>query len=258
VASSWIKEDILKHYHVPSEKIQVIPYGAPTLAYAPVSNENLERVRSKFDLKTPFFFYPAFTHRHKNHIRLLEALNLVREHHQLKTNLVCCGSQTDFWPEIEKTILSLNLKEHVKFLGFLSEADVKALYSLAEFVIIPTLFEASSLPVCEAWLEGNAVACSAVTSLPDQVGKAALLFNPLSVESIADAINTLTTDKNRRELLKQLGANRLSDFNWDRTARAYRALYRRAAGRLLSNEEKFLLSWDWMLHPDRVDQSPAV
>jgi hypothetical protein len=61
----------------------------------------------------------------------------------------------------------------------------------------------------------------------------------------------MSTDETLRDTLRQKGSRRVADFSWERTAKAYRAVYRRAAGRLLSSEEKELLAWDWMRDPRR-------
>ena len=127
--------------------------------------------------------------------------------------------------------------------------DLRALYHLAQFLVMPTLFENGGLPVSEAWHEGTPVTCSAVTSLPELVGNAALLFDPFSVEEIASAVRRMATEPSLRADLVRKGQRRLQDFSWERTAKAYRAVYRRAARRPLTDEDRWLLSWDWMRDP---------
>src|SRR6476660_1243505 len=102
-------------------------------------------------------------------------------------------------------------------------------YRLAQSVVVPTLFEAASAPLFEAWQHGTPVACSAVTSLPEQAADAALLFDPLSIEEIAAAIKTLTLDEKVRARYRQRGFRRLGDFDLERTTKAYRAVYRKTA-----------------------------
>jgi glycosyltransferase involved in cell wall biosynthesis len=137
-----------------------------------------------------------------------------------------------------------------------SSEELRAIYKLAQFVIVPTLFEAASGPVFEAWYEGVPAACSTVTSLPEQAGDAALLFDPLSVEAIAEALQRMATDKNLRDELREKGRTRLLDFSWERTAKAYRAVYRRVANRPLSEEDRSLLNWDWMRTPKPAKEEP--
>jgi len=241
VASRWVKEDIIQHYDVELEKIFVIPLGPPVEAYGPLSEKALSHVRQKFKLPDNFAFYPAQTWPHKNHIRLIEAIALLRDQHNVRVNLVCTGRKNHFWPHIAKRIDELCLGDQVRFLGFVTSMELRALYRLAQFVIIPTLFEAGSFPMLEAWYEGTPVACSTVTSLPELAGDAALLFDPTSVEAIAKAIYRMATDHHLREMLKQKGVNRVQLFTWDRTARMYRALYRKVAGYALTEDDKALI-----------------
>ena len=257
VASNWVKQDIVDHYHMNSKKIQVIPWAPPTQAYPDPKPDTPAGVREKYQLDTPFALYPSMTWEHKNHIRLLEALALLRDRDGLKVNLVCTGIKYDFWPRIEQRLIALGLQDQVKFLGLVPPQDLRPLYRLAQFVVIPTLFEAASGPLFEAWQESTPVACSTVTSLPEQAGDAALLFDPLSVDVIADAVAKMATKPNFREDLRRRGAKRLQDFSWERTAKAYRAVYRRAARHPLTEEDRWLLSWDWMREPQKKKEAEA-
>jgi glycosyltransferase involved in cell wall biosynthesis len=96
--------------------------------------------------------------------------------------------------------------------------------------------------VLEAFLEGTPVACSAVTALPEYGGDAVHLFDPTSVESIAEAMRRMAMDAELRAELRQRGAVRIRLFTWERTAKTYRALYRKAAERRLSDEDRSLLA----------------
>jgi len=251
VASQWVKQDIVEHYHVNPNKVQVIPWAPPTKAYPEPKADFLAGVRDRYELSSPFALYPSMTWEHKNHIRLLDALSLLHNRDGLKINLACTGHKNNFWPHIEERLLELNLSDQVKFLGLVPPQDLRALYRLAQFVVIPTLFEAASGPLFEAWQDDAPVACSTVTSLPEQAGDAALLFDPFSVEAIAQAVAQMATKPDLRESLRQRGTRRLHDFSWERSAKAYRAVYRRAAGYPLSEEDRWLLSWDWMREPQK-------
>ena len=166
--------------------------------------------------------------------------------------LVCTGGRHDFWSRIERRIQDLQLSSQVKFLGFVTEEELRGLQRLARCLVIPSLFEASSLPIFDAWLEGLPVACSRVAALPDQVKDAAVLFDPLRVESIAEGIAAVVTDGAMQDELRARGYRRVKDFDWERTARCYRAVYRRVAGMALTEEDRWLLAWDWMREPERT------
>lgn len=250
-ASEWVKQDIIRNFAINKDKIQVVPWAPSTLANEKPSEAKLQEVKEKYNLKQPFALYPAMMWPHKNHLRLLESLALLRDRDNLRISLVFTGHQLTFWPEVESRLVSLNLQDQVKHLGLLPRDEMRTIYRLAQFVVIPTLFEAASGPLSEAWQEDTPVACSTVTSLPQQAGDAALLFDPLSVEAIANAIRQMATIPSLREDLRLRGARRLQDFSWERTAKAYRAVYRRAAGKVLTEEDRWLLSWDWMQQPQQ-------
>lgn len=249
VASQFVKRDLVERYGIASDKVQVIPWAPPPLPdFAPATSvNNFSTLKGKYGLSDqPFVLYPAMTWEHKNHIRLIEALARLRDREALELRLVCTGYKTDFWPRIKRRMSELGIGEGVRFLGLVPREDLSALYRAAQFIFIPTLFEAASAPVFEAWQHDAPVACSSVTALPEQAAGAALLFDPFSVEEIARALARMATDNNLRDELRQRGARRLADFSLERTAKAYRAVYRRAAGRALNEEDRWLLSWDWM------------
>lgn len=247
VGSEWIKQDVIKQYNVSPDKVQVIPVASPTEVVPSSKCPEAEMIRKKYNLIEPFALYPATTWEHKNHIRLLRAIALLRDQKKYKLNLICSGDTVHFWAQVREVLVKLKLEDQVKFIGKIPFDELKSLYRLAQFVIIPTLFEAASAPLFEGWQEGVAVACSNVTSLPCQAKNAALLFNPFSIEEIADVLALMSQDEQLRKQLIIRGNERLKDFNWQRTAKAYRAVYRRASGVSLTQEDRFLLSWDWMM-----------
>ncbi|MEJ7848047.1 MAG: glycosyltransferase family 1 protein [Pyrinomonadaceae bacterium] len=247
VASQFVKQDVMEKYGVGADKIQVIPWSPPEIALNDFTEERAGLLFEKYDCPPrPFILYPAMSWEHKNHLRLLEAIALLRERDGLKINLVCTGHKNDYYPVIEKRLRELDLERQVKFTGIVEYEELSIFYRSAQFVIVPTLFEAASAPLFEAWQHGAPVACSAVTSLPEQAANAALLFDPFSVDGIADAIKVMSSDESLRDRLRIRGHERLQNFDAGRTAKAYRAIYRKAAGRNLNEEDTHLLKWDWM------------
>lgn len=252
VGSQWIKDDVEQQYGINPDKVQVIPECPAIQSATFLTMARLSEVKAKYQLETPFALYPAVAWPHKNHLVLLEAMAYIRDSYNLTIPLVCTGSRYEpHWPKIEQRISELDLQRQVKFLGFISETELRAIYRLSQFLIQPTLFEASSLPIFEAWLEGTPVACSNVTALPDQVMDAALLFDPTDMGAVVSALARMATEADLRDDLRERAYLRLRDFDSTRTAKAYRAVYRRAAQLPLTEEDLWLLSWDWMRHPER-------
>jgi glycosyltransferase involved in cell wall biosynthesis len=253
VGTQWIKDDVIRRYGTEATKVQVIPWAPPTHFYREPTAEHLATVPLRYSLETPFALYPAVTWPHKNHLRLLEALAHLRDTEGLIVHLVCTGSfYKPFHSRIEEKVRQLNLTSQVKFLGFVPEEDLRVLYRLAQFLIMPTLYEADSCPIHEAWSEGLPVASSNATALPDQVHDAGLLFDPKDVHAISTTVARMATDEGLRDDLRERGYRRVKDFDWERTAKAYRAVYRRAADVSLTEEDRWLLEWDWMREPEKA------
>jgi len=250
VGSQWVKDDVVREYHISPDRIQVIPFAPPTRALPAPTAAEISAAAARYRLDAPFAFYPSMAWEHKNHVRLFEALALLRDRDGMTVRLACTANVgLPFWPRIQAAVAENHLETQVKFLGYIPKEDLRALYRLAQFVVVPSLFEEQSCPVYEAWQDRVAAACSAVTSLPDQVGDAALLFDPYSVEAIAQAVRRMAADEALRAQLVARGAERLKRFRWDYTAKAYRALYRRVAHRPLTQEDQVFLKWDWMRNP---------
>lgn len=247
VGSEFIKDDVVRRYGVDSARVQIIPEAAPSEVGAEPSPEDLVRVRTKYRLQEPFSLFPSVTWPHKNHLQLFRALAVLRDSRGVTVPLVCTGSPFPaFWPRIEAGLREFRLSDQVTFTGHVSENDLRALYRLAACLVFPSLYEASSLPIFEAWLDGIPVACSNAAALPQQVRDAALLFDPNDPEDMATAIAAVLTNQDLRAALRARGTARLKDFDFQRTAKAYRAVYRRAGERPPTDEDRELLRWDWM------------
>ncbi|HYE17133.1 MAG TPA: glycosyltransferase family 1 protein [Tepidisphaeraceae bacterium] len=241
VTSSWVKRDLTAQFGTPPEKIAVVPLTGSLGAYQPPTDAELAATRAKFALPDAFAFYPAQTWPHKNHLALLDAIAHLRDHHNLRVPLICSGHQNHFYPTIQKRIADLNLTDQVHFPGFITPNELRALYQLCRCVVIPTLFEAASGPLNEAFMAGAPAACSNVTSLPEQAADAALVFDPRDPAAIATAIARLWTDPTLRRTLADKGRARVARWTWARAARHFRALYRQIGGRALTAEDRAML-----------------
>ena len=242
VGSSAVKSEMQQEYGLDPGKIFVIPCAPPVASYEGITDGFARDVRAKYRLPSTFAFFPAQTFAHKNHLRLLEALRLLRERDCVRVNLVCTGIKNDHWPIIERRIKKLGLQTQALFLGFVNPLEVRALFSLAQFVVFPSLAEGAGLPVIEAFCEGVPVTCSDIPPLREYGGNAVLTFNPHSPESIAASLLRISRDESLREQLRARGRERARLFTWERTGKAYRALYRKIAGIPVSAEDRDLLT----------------
>ena len=246
-AATWVRDDLIKEFDLPEEKVQVVPLAPILSECTEPTPEDLVMIRAKYDLPEHFILYPAQTWPHKNHLRLVEALAIMRERHGLVVPLVTCGRQSEFFATVERRANELGLRNQLHFLDFIPGFDVHCLYRLCRAVVIPTLFEAASGPLNDAFLAGAPAACSNVTALPRQAGDAALVFDPHEPAAIARAVRQLWTDGNLRKTFAQRGRERVAQFSWDKTARHFRAHYRRIGGRPLTEEDRQFITAEPLL-----------
>jgi glycosyltransferase involved in cell wall biosynthesis len=235
------RQDVIKFHRVPSKKIYTIHWAAPTRLIQPLSPSEVRALRNKYGLEERYVIFPSLTYGHKNHLRLIEALQVIRARRNTNISLICPGFRSHIWPQIRRQIAELDLDGLIRFPGFVPERDLLGLMRQAEFMVFPSLFEGAGLPALEAISEGVPLTCSDIPALREYVGGAALYFDAESVDSIADAIWSLYTSRELREDLRERGSEQAKRFTWDRTARQYRAIYRLLVGKTLAADEQTLL-----------------
>ena len=206
---------------------------------APFVSEPTERPDLQaLDLPPRYVIYPAAGWGHKNHDRLFRALVQLRDR-GLTVPLLLTGSRQG-GVDLDAVAEAAGATSLVRHLGYLTPAQVEAVTEGASAMIVPTLFEAASFPIWEAFRLGVPVACSDVTSLPRQVGDAALVFDPYDVESIAKAVEVLWTQPDVNADLARRGRARVSELSWEATARHFLALYRLLAERATEDDISLL------------------
>ena len=230
VSSNFTKKCLIERYQVRSDKVDVIYTGIDE-EYRPVTDSAvLAAVRVRYCLPDVFIYYPAALWPHKNHRTLLDALCLIRDRYGLEANLVLSGMSIGRAGELRTEILKRNLQGVVTVLGYIPYEDLPSIYNLATIMVYPSLFEGFGIPLVEAMACGCPVVCSHSTSIPEVVGDAALLFDPLSVEEMASTIFKALDDRVLRCKMSNVGLEQAKLFNWRETARQTQAVYEKACG----------------------------
>lgn len=224
--SNCVKNDIQKFLHVPAKKIYVImPPPLKGHRGELPSLSALEMVRCKYTLPEKFLFYPANFWRHKNHIKLLEAIQLLKERHNEKVFVAFAGAKQkdseDYFDRVMQQIKKNHLEGQVACLGYVPEEEMSCLYKLATALVMPTLFESISLPVGEAFALGVPVISSNVCALPEQVGDAGVLFDPLNIEDMATKILQVWQDADLRRSLIDRGYQQVKGLTLENFAKQW-------------------------------------
>ncbi|MDY2698576.1 MAG: glycosyltransferase family 1 protein [Lachnospiraceae bacterium] len=165
------------------------------------------QIEQYIEVPDKYVFYPAQFWKHKNHINLVKAIKLLISSIP-DIHLVLVGSEKNSCREIKRYIADNDLENYITILGFVSNESITYLYRHAVGMIMPSYFGPTNIPPLEAMALGCPVAVSNKYAMPEQVGKAGLLFNPDSPEEIADCIKRLWVDEKLREKMKVLGYKR--------------------------------------------------
>lgn len=202
--SSMLSKIAAFRYGIDHNRFLAMPFSPSPLILE--ENEiNMDEVLKKHDLKSGYFYYPAQFWAHKNHIRILEALQLLRSDGHFPT-VVFSGKDNGNKTYLEDYVRRHGLQEQVSFVGFVPAGDVSGLYRGALAVLIPTYFGPTNLPPLEAWLLGKPLIYSA--HLKEQAGDAALLVDPDSASDLSKAMIACTNESIRADLINR-GRNQL-------------------------------------------------
>lgn len=184
------RQQVVDAYGMPAEEIHILPLVPPGYMHAKGVPEGFDR---RYRLPARYLFYPAQFWEHKNHKNLLKAVAALKSDlPDLK--LVLAGSKKNAYDGVVLLVQELLLTEDVLFLGYVPNEDMPELYRRARALVMPTYFGPSNIPPLEASIVGCPVAISHVSSMPEQLGDSALVFDPDSVDEIAACIRRLWTD----------------------------------------------------------------
>ncbi|HWX97272.1 MAG TPA: glycosyltransferase family 1 protein [Solirubrobacteraceae bacterium] len=223
--SQSTREDLIGLVGVDSERIDVVPLGLGTVRRDPPLSE--EETRHRFSLGERRVLLTLSAKRpHKNLAALIGAVAKIPS--ERRPVLVLPGYPTPYEAELRRLAVDADVAADVRFLGWVSGAEIEGLWTVADAFVFPSLYEGFGLPVLEAMARGVPVACSSASSLPEVAGDAALLFDPHDDEAIARALVRLLDDRELRERLVDLGSARVREFTWERSAKLTLASYARS------------------------------
>nr|MDQ3073965.1 glycosyltransferase family 4 protein [Bacteroidota bacterium] len=188
----------------------------------PVSEEVKIITRVKYSDGKPYFVFIGGMYPRKNLARLLLAFEIFKSGMQSDIKLLIIGQ--DVWGTDEMYAIhdKMKFKDEVKFTGRInsSEETGKVLASALAMTYV-SVFEGFGIPVLEAMHCEIPIITSNVSSMPEVAGDAACYCDPLSPESIADAMRKIATDESYRKSLVEKGKARRQNFSWDKTAELF-------------------------------------
>ena len=227
--SETSKNDIMRFFGTAASKIDVIYNAYDARFGVEPREEDVVRVRERYQLHDEFVLYAGNVKPHKNLERLIDAFHIVRSRGLDHLKLVMIGDDISKYASLRRAVHQYQLHKYVRFLGYLPEETLAVMYRLAGVFVFPPLYEGFGLPPLEAMASGTPVVTSNVSSLPEVTGDAAQLVDPYDPEAIADGIYRVLTDVDLRRELRRRGLARARQFSWETSVRRVREIYGEAA-----------------------------
>jgi glycosyltransferase involved in cell wall biosynthesis len=248
VPSVTSKKDVVRFFNIPSDKIHVI-YEAPREIFKKILNKKtLKDIQKKYHLPQKFILYVGDVNYNKNVISLVKAANI------LQVPLVICGKQA---VEIDNAGINLmnlsGIKDYFRFLfniphpelshyseldtlfsgnsnvvrlGFVPDNDLNVIFSLASVYCQPSFYEGFGLPVLEAYASHLPVVIAKTNSLVEVAGNASLVFDPYSVEDMANKISEILNNREIALKLANKGSEWVKEFSWQKAANETKEVYK--------------------------------
>lgn len=210
------KNDIIKEYGVPAEKIEVIYPGIKQVSGNKHKVSSMDELTKKFEIKGKYILFVGTLQPRKNITRLIEAFSKIEDK---DVQLVIVGRKGWQYEEILSAPEKYGVKERVLFIHDATDEDLPSLYKHAQFFILPSLYEGFGLPVLEAMTYGCPVITSDISSLPEAGGDAALYIDPNDASDITKKMNKLFSNEELRKDLVEKGREQVKKFSWEKSAK---------------------------------------
>jgi glycosyltransferase involved in cell wall biosynthesis len=222
------KNDVVRLLGVDAADVEVV-YAAVSSRFHPMDETMIASIRLKYDLPTRFVLTGGTLEPRKNYVRLFEAYARARQTRDDVPPLVVFGRRGWMYEEIIAAPARLGVADQIRFVDFIDDNDLPALYNLAWAFVYPSIYEGFGLPPLEALACGTPTLVSNVSSLPEVVGPAAIQVAPDDMTAMATGLLRLLFDEDLRARLRQAGPVQAKTFTWEAAAQQVLRQYARLA-----------------------------
>lgn len=225
--SEQVRREVCEQLGIEPGKVSAIPL-APQASFAPAPPDFAAEVRRRLGVEDEFVLYAGTIEPRKNLVTLLKAFADVLRTTELRPQLVIAGKvgwkQNDLLRNLEKS----GIRDRIKLVGYVTDADLRGLYSSCRAFVYPSIYEGFGLPPLEAMACGAPVIASGVPSVTNSVAR---VISATDVHSLAHNIVELVGDERARESLSMAGRAHAAKFSWAQTAMLTREVYQEALTR---------------------------
>ncbi len=221
--SEFSKQEIVNFLGIPEEKITVT-YLDVAPRFMVLDEAQTASLLAKYEISSPFILSVCTLEPRKNILRLVQSYAQLKKRgfpHQL----IHIGSKGWQYAEILAEVERLGLQNDVLFLNHIPLDELVVFYNKADVFVYPSLYEGFGLPVLEAMRCGCPVITSNTSSLPEIIGSAGVMVDPLSTLQIAEALESVLSSSTKIQTMNLAGLEQAKKFSWQRCAHETMMVY---------------------------------
>ncbi|MDR1466337.1 MAG: glycosyltransferase family 4 protein [Treponema sp.] len=227
--SEWTKQEILRFYRYPAEKISVIYNGVDAGVYhTGLDPVDIERVCERRRIPKNYILYLGTIEPRKNLERLIKAYSLFKVKYPDSPALVLAGKKGWRYERIIQAYEESAARENIIWTGYVTEEEKPLLLAGAVFFCFPSLYEGFGMPILEAFACGTPVLTANNSSLVEVAGDAAFFVDALSIQDICDKLEQMYLNRDVRAALRRKGLERVKQFSWEKSAEKLHSIYEAA------------------------------
>jgi glycosyltransferase involved in cell wall biosynthesis len=222
--SEQIKSEVCEHLKIHPDKVFATPL-APRGIFTPASGAETDETRRRLGIENEFLLFVGTIEPRKNLATLVRAFEEVLRTTDLRPQLVVAGQVGWKSEELLSQLERSSARAHIKRIGFVSDEDLRALYSSCSAFVYPSIYEGFGLPPLEAMACGAPVVASPVPSINESVAR---VTSATDFRDLARIVVELLSDPELRRSLSERGLTHAREFSWARTAALTREAYAHA------------------------------
>ncbi len=216
--SEYTKNDISQTYHIDDKKIDVVYCGAQ-VEFKPLSKSDQKQVKQEIANGKDYFIYVGSIQPRKNLPVLIKAFEIFKNRTGSTNKLIIAGALKWESKELKEAYKKSSYKQEIKFTGRVETNDLAKLVASAKALTLVSKLEGFGIPIIEAYFCDVPVITSNISSMPEIAGEGALLVDPKSAASIAEAMFQINEDDELRNKLIKNAQIQRQKFSWENTAK---------------------------------------
>ena len=224
------KKDLIRLLGIPEERIEVVYLGIEE-EYSPLREKGEDLLHlEKYGISRLYLLFLGVIEPRKNLTRLVKAFHNLKVNKKIDHKLVIAGRKGWLFKEVFDAVKEFKLEKEIVFTGYVPDEEVPSIIRGADLFVYPSLYQGFGLPPLEAMACGIPVITSNVSSLPEVVGEAGILIDPLSINEIQEAIPKLLQEEGLRKELVKKGLEKSKQLTRNRTALETLRIYQKVTG----------------------------